>query len=98
MTEKTVFISYRRDAIGKAFAGRIHDALKSRGYDAFLDVDHLGPGDWEKQILAQVPRCSHFLLVLTPKSLDRCAAASDWVRREYELAVQVQRNIVPVEE
>lgn len=98
MSEKTIFISYRRDATGKAFAGRIRDALVRSGYDPFFDVDNLGPGDWEQQILAEVPRRSHFILVLTPGSLESCTNEDDWVRREFELAVQSGRNIVPVAE
>jgi hypothetical protein len=96
MSEKTVFLSYRRDSTGKAFAGRIHDALKQQGYDVFLDVNNLGPGSWETQILTEVPKRAHYVLVLTPNSLDRCADPQDWVRREYELATSSGRNIVPV--
>jgi hypothetical protein len=96
--DKTVFISYRRDATGKAFAGRIHDALKHRGYDPFLDVNNLGPGVWAQQIASEVPKRAHFLLLLTPGALDRCHQADDMVRQEYELARTSGRNIVPVKE
>ncbi len=45
MSGKTVFLSYRRDAAGKAFARLIEQALTHRGYDVFLDgivmIDHL---------------------------------------------------------
>ncbi len=41
MSEKTVFISYRRDATGKAFARSIKQELTHHGYDVFLDVDCL---------------------------------------------------------
>ena len=95
---KTVFLSYRRNSTGKAFAGRIHDALERRGYDVFLDVNNLGPGPWAAQILTEVPKRSHYVLVLTPNSLDRCSDPDDWVRREYELAASSKRNIVPVHE
>ncbi len=95
---KTVFISYRRDAAGKAVARSIADALTSRGYDVFLDVDSMTAGEWAQQIATQVPARAHFLLILTPGALDRCADEGDWVRREYELAVHHGRNIVPVQE
>jgi hypothetical protein len=98
MSEKTVFISYRRDALGKAFARSLKHELEHKGYDVFLDVDSIGPGEWEEQLRGQVPVRSHFLLLLTPGALDRCEDPDDWVRREFELAVQHKRNIVPVAE
>jgi hypothetical protein len=98
MSAKTVFISYRRDAIGKAFARSLKQELTHRGYDAFLDVDSIDAGKWQEQILTQVPARAHFLLLLTPGALDRCEDENDWVRREFELAVRSKRNIVPVRE
>jgi len=98
MSAKTVFISYRRDSTGKLFARLLAEELTRHGYDVFLDVDSLDPGKWADQILTQVPLRSHFLLLLTPGSLDRCADESDWVRREFELAVKSERNIVPIRE
>ncbi|MCP3960494.1 MAG: toll/interleukin-1 receptor domain-containing protein [bacterium] len=99
MSEKTVFISYRRDtAAGKLFARLLEEKLTSRGYDVFLDVDSLDSGSWADQIRTQVPTRSHFLLVLTPGALDRCGDEGDWVRQEYQLAVRHGRNIVPVRE
>lgn len=98
MSEKTVFISYRRDATGKFFARSIKEALTHYGYDVFLDVDCIDAGKWAEQILTRVPKQAHFLLLLTPNSLDRCLAEDDWVRREFLLAVETKRNIVPVRE
>jgi formylglycine-generating enzyme required for sulfatase activity len=97
MSQKSVFISYRRDtAAGKAFARSVHDALKHQGYDAFLDVDDISAGYWANQILTEVPKRAHFLLLVTPGAMDRCAKRGDWVRHEFELAKANQRNIVPV--
>lgn len=98
MSEKKVFISYRRDATGKSFARSIKEALTQRGYDVFLDVDSMDSGEWATQILTEVPKHAHFLLLLTPGALDRCADAGDWVRREFLKAVETKRNIVPVRE
>ena len=55
-------------------------------------------GEWAKQILTQVPKRAHFLLLLTPGALNRCADETDWVRREFLLAQERGRNIVPVRE
>ncbi|MBT8421476.1 MAG: toll/interleukin-1 receptor domain-containing protein, partial [Gammaproteobacteria bacterium] len=98
MTAKTVFLSYRRDAIGKPFARLIEQFLTGRGYDVFLDVDAMAPGIWAEQLQREVPARAHFLLLLTPGALARCANPDDWVRREYELAVRHGRNIVPIQE
>jgi tetratricopeptide (TPR) repeat protein len=98
MSTKTVFISYRRDTAGKWFARTIKDALTHHGYDVFLDVDSIDAGEWAAQILTQVPKRAHFLLLLTPGALDRCAQEDDWVRKEFLSAVTSKRNIVPVRE
>src|SRR5258708_22964157 len=98
MGAKTVFISYRRDSTGKLFARLLAEELTRHGYDVFLDVDSLDARKWEEQILTQNAVRSHFLLLLTPGSLDRCASEDDWVRREFELAVRSGRNIVPLRE
>ena len=95
---KTVFISYRRDTAGKYFARSIKDALTHQGYDVFLDVDCFDAGKWSAQILTQVPERAHFLLLLTPGALDRCADEGDWVRKEFLEAVRTNRNIVPIRE
>ena len=97
MSERTVFISYRRDATGKLFA-LARRGPKHHGYDVFLDVDCIDAGEWAKQILTEVPKRAHFLLLLTPGALDRCADKNDWVRREFLLALERRRNIVPVRE
>jgi tetratricopeptide (TPR) repeat protein len=98
MTAKTVFISYRRDSTGRAFARSLKQELTHHGYDVFFDVDSIDAGKWAEQIRKQVPERSHFLLLLTPGALDRCEDQNDWVRREFELAVASKRNIVPVRE
>ena len=98
MSAKTVFISYRRDAVGRSFARSLKIALEHQGYDVFLDVDCIDAGAWANQILTEVPRRAHFLLLLTPGALDRCADAGDWLRREFESAQASGRNIVPVRE
>ena len=98
MSEKTVFISYRRDTAGNLFARLVEGALKRHGYDVFLDVNCIDAGEWAKQILTEVPKRAHFLLLLTPGALDRCADETDWVRRELLLALERRRNIVPVRE
>ena len=47
-------------------------------------------------ILNQIAARAHFLIVLTPSALERCNEPGDWLRREIEHAIELQRNVVPV--
>lgn len=94
--KKSVFISYRNDDIGPSFAQSLLQSLRQRGFDVFLDVNDMGAGEWLEMLQKQISESSHFLLLLTPKALDRCDEPGDMVRWEYESAVKARRNIVPV--
>ena len=98
MSDKTVFISYRRDTAGKYFARSIEGALTKRGYDVFLDVDCIDAGEWAKTDPHGGPEASALSTVADPGALDRCVDETDWVRREFLLARERGRNIVPVRE
>ncbi len=97
MDEKSVFIGYRRDQVGKLQARLLQQALERQGWDVFLDVDSLDAGAWEEQIARQIRSRPNFILLLTPGALDRCASEDDFLRREYELAKSARRNLVPVQ-
>lgn len=90
-----IFLSYRRDS-GRHLAGRIHEHLSNRGYDVFLDVQNINSGEFDKIILRQIEQRTHFIILLTDGALERCVNADDWVRREIETAMRLERNIVPI--
>jgi tetratricopeptide (TPR) repeat protein len=92
--EKTVFISYRRANAPWAIA--IYQDLSSHGYDAFFDFRSIDSGDFEKIIIGNIKARAHFLVVLTPSSLENCGEPNDWLRREIETAMDEGRNIVPL--
>ncbi len=92
---KTVFISYRRD-VSKYLALMIFKDLQQNGYDVFLDVEKIDSGSWESVILNQIAARTHFVLLLTPGTLDRCIDHNDVLRREIEQAIHLGRNIVPL--
>ena len=92
--EKTVFISYRRTNAPWALA--LYHALTPRGFDVFMDYMGLASGDFEQAILENVQARAHFIVVLTPSSLERCHETGDWFRREIETAIDSRRNIIPV--
>lgn len=95
MPDQTVFISYRRET-SQYIARAIFAELRLRGYDVFLDVDGLDSGEFSPRILNQIAARAHFLVILTPGSVERCANPNDWLRREIEIAMDLQRNIVPL--
>lgn len=92
--ENSIFLSYRRTSIYTARA--VFQALKAEGFDVFLDYHSIDNGAFERIILAQVRVRAHFLLILTPSTLERCTDPDDWVRREIEAAMDAKRNIVPL--
>jgi len=92
---KTVFISYRR-GVSDFVARAIYQDLKSHGFDVFIDVESIDSGTFDNVILDQIASRSHFILVLTPGSVDRCGEPTDWLRREVTHALERKRNIVPV--
>ncbi len=95
MEQKTVFISYRREK-SKHLARAIYQDLRMHGWDAFLDVTTIDAGDFDRIILNQIAARAHFILLVSPGALERCASPGDWLRREIEEAVRLDRNIVPV--
>lgn len=92
--EKSVFINYRRTNI--AWAISISKSLRQNGYDVFLDLSEIASGNFENIILANIKSRAHFILLLTPSTLERCSEVNDVVRNEIEAALDLQRNIVPL--
>jgi hypothetical protein len=95
MSDDGVFISYRRGT-GSEVARILQEFMEGQGFDVFLDVDSLGAGHFDEQLLEQIESRRNFVLVCSPGSLDRCANEGDWVRREIAHALQTKRHIVPV--
>ncbi len=91
----SVFISYRRSA-SKHLARLLFQALRQRGYDVFLDVTAIDNGAFDNIILNQIAARPHFILILSPGSLERCSQPGDWLYREIEEAFRLGRNIVPI--
>jgi tetratricopeptide (TPR) repeat protein len=92
--EKSIFLSYRRTNF--PWARIIYQNLTSHGYDVFFDFKGIDSGDFESIIIENIKSRAHFLVLLTPSALERCSEPGDWVRREIEVALDTQRNIVPL--
>jgi tetratricopeptide (TPR) repeat protein len=92
---KTVFISYRR-SVHKHLSLLLFKDLRARGFDTFRDSDTMGAGEFEKIILNQIAARTHFVVLLSYGTLERCSEPGDWLRREIEYALDTGRNIIPV--
>lgn len=92
--EKTIFISYRRTNAPWALA--VFQNLRTNGYDVFFDLTGIASGDFETVIVENIRARAHFVVLLTPSALERCAEPGDWLRREIEVALEARRNIVPL--
>jgi tetratricopeptide (TPR) repeat protein len=91
----SVFISYRREAA--AFIARaVFQNLRTHDIDAFMDVESINQGQFDKIILNQIAARPYFLPILAKGTLERCVDPNDWVRREIEHAMATNRIIVPL--
>lgn len=90
-----IFISYRRVG-GAQYARILQLMLIQRGYKVFLDYDELTDGKFGEHIKAAVKEAPTFMFVLSKGALDRCKNEGDWVRREIQLAISENKQIIPV--
>lgn len=94
MSIARVFISYRR-APACFIARAIFQDLRANNYDVFLDVQSIDSGEFTRVIQLEIERSDHFVLVLTPETLNRCAQSTDMVLKEIQTAFRSKSNIVP---
>lgn len=95
MDEPQIFISYRRDG-GSYLAPWLCGKLKERGFDAFYDRKSMHAGRFDDQILVAITQSQDVLVLLSPNALDRCDNPEDWVRKEIEAAIALNKNIIPI--
>ena len=89
-----IFISYKTGAeTGLTFqANAIRQFLEANDLEVWMDTADLAAGlDWNTQIYEQIPRSDVLLLLLAPET-----AASDWVRREIDVAKGAQVTVLPL--
>jgi hypothetical protein len=95
VARRSVFISYRRQ-LSESLALLIRKDLNEHRFDAFVDLENLDSGEFERKILSQIEAREHFIVLLQPGSLDRIREDDDWLRREIAHALAHDRNVVPV--
>lgn len=93
--EYDIFISYRRES-GEDKARILNQYLSAAGYRVFFDHEAGMTGEFETEILAAVEIAPVFLMLMTPHCFDRCVNEGDWVSREVELAVKLNKHIIPI--
>ncbi len=74
----------------------VQSEIEKRGHSVFLDVDDLGPNQFDEKLLTQIEMAPNFVLILAPGSLDRCVEKDDWLHREIAHAIISESNIIPV--
>lgn len=98
-----IFISYRRKG-GFEVAKHIKDLLERDGYSVSFDIDNLGNGDFDKQLMERISKCKDFILILDAHVFDRELETSavneegkeDWLITEIEEALKRKKNIIPI--
>jgi WD40 repeat protein len=85
-----IFISYSRK--DKAFATRLHEALKARQRQAWVDLEDIPPtAEWREKIRAGIEGARAFVFVLSPDSM-----ASPECLKEVDHAAASHKRLLPV--
>lgn len=99
MSEKSVYISYRR-GISTIIAHTVFLDLHTRGYDVFMDTTILERGDLSSELVDQISARAHTIIILTPAAIDRFRTQSnptdDWLYQEIVEALLTKRNVIPM--
>jgi hypothetical protein len=66
------------------------------GFQVFLDVVGLKASRFPEALLQEIEAADNFVLLITPRAMDRCEQAGDWMAREIAHALKTGRNIVLV--
>lgn len=77
-------------------ARAVFQDLRAHQIDVFMDVESIGGGQFDTIIKHQILARPYFLLILTPKALERCEQPGDWLLREIDHALETARVIVPI--
>lgn len=80
----TLFISYAREDIEAA--RRLYRELTRRGFNVWLDQEHLGSGErWRLAIQRQIEACTYFLALLSTNSINK----RGYVQKELKIALEI---------
>ncbi|MEO1331338.1 MAG: TIR domain-containing protein, partial [Pseudomonadota bacterium] len=89
-TQGRVFVSYSRKDLDVAEA--LRDALIARGFDAFLDIHDIDPGEkWKDRLGDLIASAEKIVFLISPDSV-----ASDICEWEIDRAERLGKSILPV--
>jgi hypothetical protein len=85
------FISYGR-ADSKAFAAKLQARLLEQGFKAWFDFNDIPLAvNFQNQIDEGIEKANNFLFIIAPHSVN-----SDYCRKEIELAIKLNKRIIPL--
>ncbi len=86
-----VFISYGRKH-SLAFARKLHDRLKQKGYGVWFDMNDIPLGvDFQEQIDQGIEKSDNFIFIISPHSVK-----SEYCLKEIVLAIKYGKRIIPI--
>lgn len=92
--KRTIFIIYAREDLEAA--REIASALKKHGFNPWLDVDEITPGQiWQKAVINALER-SALAIVLVSKNLDKKGFVQQELKTALEMLPQREEDISPV--
>src|SRR5262245_32752978 len=95
-----IFLSYGRDDDdpayddpAKSFMRRLYDGLKAEGFEVWWDRESMPSREltFLQEIRDAVTACGKLVLVVGEKAM-----ASEYVRAEWEYALSICKNVVPI--
>ncbi len=94
--EYDIYICYDRTT-GKELAKPVYEALAKRGYSVFVDVLPEQEGEYGEQNNEIIKNCTDFIFIMTNGVLDKCIYSDNYVRKEIVRAIEMNRNIIPIQ-
>ena len=89
----SVFISYARE--DREIAIRLYRDLSKLGLDPWIDVERLLPGErWKDRISSEIRTASHFIALLSSRSVDKRGIVQWEIREAIETLKQVPDNAI----
>ena len=86
------FISYAHADL-PGYAEQLHDQLRARGFNPFLDKQvYVAGDDLNTATLRRVRASSKLIVIVGPQALD-----SHWVLQEVEAAIEAQRPVIAID-
>ncbi len=85
-----IFISYSRR--NQEQVVNLYEALRSAGFDPWIDLEILPAIDWMDNIERQITAANALLCVISPDFID-----SDICQKELEIAISLHKKVIPVQ-